>query len=264
MDNICFNQITNYRLALPDALALYDRFDVRWASLWHEKIEQVGVAETKSLLRDHGVKLRSICGWYRRKRTDVTFEDRCRTIEVAAELEAQMVTVLPPGMESFGLSLEETRKRAFDYTAKLLDVGRRHGIALSLEPIHPKLAFPLSSLNTISQAIEWCERLGPGTGIELDVNNIWWDPDLERQVLRAGQKNLIFGVQLCDVPVGDPVIERAALGEGIADLRAFTALIRRAGHRGLYEIELISPALWERDDENYMRDTLAACRDLLA
>jgi len=264
IDRLCFNQISNYRLELPEALALYSRYGIQWASLWHEKIETVGVAATKKLLRDHGIKPVSICGWYRRNRLDVTFEDRCRTIEVAAELEARWITLLVPGMQAFDASLEESRKRAFDYAAKLLEVGRRHGVTLSLEPIHPKLAHPLSVVNTISQAIDWCEELGPGIGIEFDVNNVWWDPDLQRQVRRAAEKKLICGVQLCDVPVGDPVVERAALGEGIADLKAFVSLFEGVGHKGLYEIELISPSLWEREDETYMQDTLKACRELLA
>lgn len=261
---LCFNQITNYRLELPEVLALYSRYDIRWVSLWHEKIEPVGVSATKKLLRDHGMRPVSICGWYRRNRTEVTFEDRCRTIEIAAELEARWITLLVPGMQAFGASLEESRSRAFDYAAKLLEVGRRHGVTLSLEPIHPKLAYPLSVVNTVKQAIDWCEKLGPGIGIEIDVNNVWWDPDLTSQIGRAMAKNLICGVQLCDVPVGDPVVERAALGEGIADLRAFVAMIEGAGHKGLYEIELISPSLWEREDDSYMRSTLEACRDLLA
>jgi len=264
MNRLCFNQITNYGLDLPEALALYARHGIQWASLWHEKIDETGVAETRRLLRDHGIRPVSICGWYRRDRTTVTFEDRCRTIEIAAELEARQVTLLVPGMQAFGASLEESRKRAFDYAARMLEVGRKNGITLSLEPIHPKLAYPLSVVNTVAQAIDWCERLGPGIGIELDVNNVWWDPDLARQVGRAIGKKLVCGVQLCDVPVGDPVVERAALGEGIADLRAFVAMTEAAGHQGLYEIELISPSLWERETEGYMRATLDACRRLLA
>lgn len=264
LNRLCLNQITNYGLDLPEALALYGRYGIRWASLWHEKIEPVGVGETKRLLSTHGITPVSICGWFRRDRTTVTFEDRCRTIEIAAELGARQVTLLVPGMQAFDATIEESRKRAFDYAARLLEVGRRHGVTLSLEPIHPKLAYPLSVVNTVGQAIDWCEKLGPGIGIELDVNNVWWDPDLARQVKRAIDKKLVCGVQLCDVPVGDPVVERAALGEGIADLKAFVAMTEAAGHKGLYEVELISPSLWERETEGYMRSTLEACRGLWA
>jgi len=263
MDRLCFNQISHYHLDLAAALELYHRYDIQWVSLWHEKIEEAGVAQVKKLLGRYGMRVNSVCGWFKRPRAEITIEERLHTFEVAAEIGAQAVTVIVPGMQAFNTTIEESRKRGFDYVARMLEAGRRHHVHLSLEPIHPKLASALSCLNSLAQALDWCEQLGAGIGVEFDVNNVWWDPDLKQQIIRARAKNLISGVQLCDVPSDVPVSERAALGEGIVDLRHFISCFEEAGYKGLYEMELISPALWQRDLDDYTAQTITTYKQLI-
>jgi len=264
MDRLCFNQISHYHLDLAASLELYHRHNVKWVSLWHEKIEETGVDRVKKLLETYGMRPNSICGWFKRPRAGITIEERLHTFEIAAEIGAQAVTVIVPGMQAFNTSLGESRKRGFDYVARMLEAGRCHHVRLSLEPIHPKLIGALSCLNSLAQALDWCEQLGEGIGVEFDVNNVWWDPDLEQQIIRAQAKNLISGVQLCDVPPDVPVSERAGLGEGIVDLCHFVRCFEDAGYKGLYEMELINPALWQRDVDDDTAQTITAYRQLTA
>ena len=144
----------------------------------------------------------------------------------------------------------------------MLEFAREHGVRVALEPINPKLIHKVSCLNSIAQAIEWCEMLGPGIGVELDVNNVWWDPELYIQIDRAFDKDLICGVQLCDVPSGGAA-NRAVMGEGIVDLPKFVGHLENRGYAGLYEIELIGQSLWQRETDGYMRAILDACKGLL-
>ncbi len=261
-DRLSFNTITNYPLDLRDVLELYRRHDITHVALWREKIDPVGVTETRRMLDDLGLRATSICGWYDRDKSSVTIDDKRHSIDIAAELGAAAITLVGPGLQGSNGSLEDRRKFALEQAATLLEHGRRHGVELALEPIHPKLVGPVSCLNTVAQAIGWCEALGSGVGVELDVNNVWWDPDLERQIRRAAENDLICGVQLCDVPASGAG-ERAVMGDGIVDLKRFVGLLESVGYGGRYEIELIGQSLWDREPEAYMRQIMTSCADLL-
>ncbi len=56
------------------------------------------------------------------------------------------------------------------------------------------------------QALDLCDALGPGTGAAIDVYHVWWDPDLEPQLARAGAAGQILAHHICDwlVPTTRP------------------------------------------------------------
>ena len=41
-------------------------------------------------------------------------------------------------------------------------------------------------MNTLAQANDLCDELGEGVGVAVDAYHVWWDPDLARQIARAG------------------------------------------------------------------------------
>jgi sugar phosphate isomerase/epimerase len=262
MDRVSFNTITNYKLNMDSVLKLYNKFGISQATLWREKIDPIGVRKTKRLLETYGIKVTGICGWYNRPKSSITLDEKRRTIEIAAELNAPAITVLVPGMQGFAGSLDDCRKVGFEQVALLLDTGKEYQVKLALEPIHPKLLNSVSCLNTLGQAIDWCEKLGHGVGIELDVSNIWWDPELYTQVRIAAKKSLICGVQLSDVS-NDGSLERLIMGEGFLNLKDFVYFLNKIGYTGKFEVELIGKSLWVRDSNQYMRQILKSCEDLL-
>lgn len=262
MQRVTFNTITNYGLDLLEVARLYARYGISHATVWREKIDAVGVARAREILADHGITPTGLCGWYDRDKSSVTTADKLRSVEIAAELGSPTVTLIVPGLDGFDGSIEDCRGHGLEQTAIILECAREHRVKIALEPINPKLIHKVSCLNSISQAINWCEMLGPGIGIEIDVNNVWWDPDLYSQIDRAYRGNLICGVQLCDVPPGNQA-ERAVMGEGIVDLDRFVGHLEKIGYAGVYEIELIGHSLWQRETDMYMRSIMAACSDLL-
>ena len=62
---------------------------------------------------------------------------------------------------------------------------------LAIEPLHPAYAADRACVNTTKQALDICDRLDPQRsgvlGVALDVYHIWWDPELLRQIARAGK-----------------------------------------------------------------------------
>lgn len=262
MTDLVFNSVTNWNFDLVDLIAHYQRHGIRRIALWREKIDPVGVAEARRMLDDAGIAVTNICGWLDRGKSSVTLEDKLRSIEVAAELGGTSMTLLVPGLDGFDGSLEECRKVAFEQAVKVLEHGRIHGIRIALEPVHPSRVQSLTSVSTIKQAIEWCEALGEGIGVEIDVHNTWWDPDLAEQIGIAAMKNLIAGVQLCDVMRGNSDL-RAVPGEGVVDLAYFVGVLKDAGYRGSYEVELIGQHLWDREPDAYTAKIIETCERLL-
>ena len=262
MRRLSFNTITNYGHDLREVVQLYARYGISHATLWRENVDAVGIANARRILSDHGIVPTGLCGWFDRDKSTVTTADKLRSVEVAAELGSPSVTLIVPGLDGFDGTVEDCRKHGFEQASTLLEFARECGVRVALEPINPKLVHRVSCLNSISQAIDWCEILGPGIGVELDVNNVWWDPDLYTQIDRAFDKELVCGVQLCDVPSGGGA-ERVVLGEGIVDLHSFVGHLEERGYTGLYEIELIGQSLWQRETDAYMHAILDACNNLL-
>jgi hypothetical protein len=58
--------------------------------------------------------------------------------------------------------------------------------------------------------------LGDGVGVAIDTYHVWWDPDLEAQIARAGAGNRIFAYHICDwlVPTRDLLLDRGMMGDG--------------------------------------------------
>ncbi|MDG2354829.1 MAG: sugar phosphate isomerase/epimerase [Paracoccaceae bacterium] len=262
MDRISFNTITNYYLDMESVLKLYHNFGISNATLWREKIDPIGVNHTKRLLENYGISVTGICGWYDRPKSSITLQEKKRSIEIAAELNSPTVTILAPCLDGFEGSLEDCRKVSFEQTALLLDTARECQVKLVIEPVHPKLLNSVSCLNTLDQAIEWCEKLGPGVGIELDVNNLWWDPWLYKQMRVAANKNLICGVQLSDVS-NDGSQERVIMGKGVFNIEDFVCFLNELGYSGMFEVELIGKSLWMRDSHQYMKEIIKSCAHLL-
>ena len=77
--------------------------------------------------------------------------------------------------------------------------------------------------------------LGDGVGVAIDVYHVWWDPDLDRQIARAGRDGRILAFHICDwlVPTTDLLNDRGMMGDGVIDLKGFRKMIEDAEARGV-------------------------------
>jgi sugar phosphate isomerase/epimerase len=128
-------------------------------------------------------------------------------------------------------------------------------LPLAIEPLHPMYAADRACVNTLSQANELCDALGPGLGIALDVYHVWWDPSLAAEIARAGVERLL-AFHLCDwlVPTRDLLLDRGMMGDGVIDLPLIRRQVEAAGFDGLYEVEIFSAEnWWTRDPDDVMR-----------
>jgi sugar phosphate isomerase/epimerase len=127
-------------------------------------------------------------------------------------------------------------------------------VPLAIEPLHPMYAADRACVNTLAQANALCEALNEGVGVAVDVYHVWWDPDLERQIARAGRRILAYHVNDWLVPTTDLLLDRGMMGDGIIDLRGIRAMVESAGYRGHCEVEILSAGnWWRRDPEEVLR-----------
>jgi sugar phosphate isomerase/epimerase len=106
----------------------------------------------------------------------------------------------------------------------------------------------------IKDANDWCEVLGDGIGIIVDVYHTWWDPDLETEIQRAGKQERIVAAHVSDwlVPTKDILLDRGIMGDGVIDIPKIRKWLEDAGFQGRYEVEIFSNEFWQMNQEDYI------------
>ena len=190
-------------------------------------------------------------------------------------LGAQCLVLVVGGVPAGSRDLAGARAQVRDGIAAVLPHARAAGVPLAIEPLHPMYAADRACVNTLGQALDLCDALDPGgagvhprtavdgaawapaaaLGVALDAYHVWWDPDLDAQVARAGAARL-HGFHVCDwlVPTRDLLEDRGMMGDGVIDLRRLRGLVEAAGYRGLHECEIFSSRdWWQRDPDEVLR-----------
>jgi sugar phosphate isomerase/epimerase len=84
-------------------------------------------------------------------------------------------------------------------------------------------------------------------GVCVDTYHVWWDPDLESGIARAGAGGRIHAYQEADwlVPIpADALLGRGHVGDGVIDVERIRGLVRAAGYRGFVEVEIFNDEVW--------------------
>ena len=120
---------------------------------------------------------------------------------------------------------------------------------LAIEPLHPMYAADRACVNTMAHANDLCDELGAGLGIAVDVYHVWWDPNLKREIERAGgaTPSRLLAYHICDwlVPTTDLLLDRGMMGDGVIDLPLIRSwmdgrrLSRPARSRDLFRGQLV-------------------------
>ena len=118
-----------------------------------------------------------------------------------------------------------------------------------------------SCVNRLREANDLCAALRHRQlGVAVDVYHVWWDPELETEIARAGAAGWLFGYHLCDwrVETRDLLLDRGLMGEGCIPLRRIRAAMERAGFTGWHEVEIFSRDWWARDQDDFVARICAA------
>lgn len=229
------------------------RHGITGISPWRDKLAEYGLAKAARHIRDAQLTVTGLCRGGMFPASDAAgrqkaIDDNRRAIDEAAALAAQCLVLVVGGLPAGSKDIAGARQQVRDGIAAVLEHARASKVPLAIEPLHPMYAADRACVNTLGQALDLCDALGPGIGVAADVYHIWWDPDLNRQIARAGRRILAF--HICDwlVPTTDLLLDRGMMGDGVIDIPAIRAEVEAAGYRGFCEVEIMSAANWWRRD----------------
>jgi sugar phosphate isomerase/epimerase len=262
LSRLCIHTITTKPWSLAQAVEGYARAGVPGVTVWRQWLEPLGLAESAKLLRGSGLDVVSLCrgGFFPAEtaagRRDA-IDDNRRAIEEAAAIGAPLIVLVCGAVP--GMDLVEARKQISEGIAACVEDAQAAGVRLSIEALHPMYADSRSAVNTLRQANDMVEALAtPSVGVTVDVYHLWWDPDLEAEIRRAGRNILSFHV--CDwrTPTRDLLNDRALMGDGCIDIRRIRGWVEETGFSGYIEVEIFSDEHWAGDQAAFVEKIKAA------
>jgi sugar phosphate isomerase/epimerase len=243
------------------------RHDIRGICPWRDRLAEVGAKEGARIIRDNGLTVTGLCrgGFFPapdRKGRQAAIDDNLRAIDEAATIEARCLVIVAGGLAQGSKDLGGAREMIRDGLGAIFDHARSCGVPIAIEPMHPMYAGDRGCVNTLAQALDLCDELdgknGAAMGVAVDLYHVWWDPELQRQIERAGEKRLM-GFHLCDwlVPTTDLLLDRGMMGDGVIDIPLVRSWMEAAGYRGMHEVEIFSKNNWWKKDAD---EVLLTCR----
>jgi sugar phosphate isomerase/epimerase len=250
---------------LPQILDACAARGIRAVSPWRDQVQAAGVDATARQLRALGIELSGYCrgGMFT---SDGWLDDNRRALDEACTLNAPCLVLVVGGLpgalagKAAHRDIAAARAQVTEGIAVLLEHARARGMPLAIEPLHPMYAADRACINTLAQALDVCDQLDPqrsgALGIALDVYHVWWDPQLDVQIARAGRERLL-AFHVCDwlTPTTDLLNDRGMMGDGVIDIPRIRALVEAQGYAGYSEVEIFSAANWWQRDGGEVLDT---------
>jgi sugar phosphate isomerase/epimerase len=258
---------TRARWGLAQAIEGCARHGVRGISPWRDQLQAMGVEAAAQAIRAHGLTVTGLCRGGMFSAADAqgrkaALQDNLRAVDEAHALGAQCLVLVVGGLPAGSKDIAGAREQVRDGIAALLPRARQAGVPLAIEPLHPMYAADRACINTLSQALDLCDELDPrrqgGLGVALDVYHVWWDPNLQPQIARAGRARLL-AFHVCDwlVPTRDLLNDRGMIGDGVIDVPSIRSWMESGGYAGFHEVEIFSVDWWGRDPD----EVLEICKD---
>jgi sugar phosphate isomerase/epimerase len=233
---------------------------------WRRDVESGDVKAIAKHIRDAGLSLSGYCRSTYIPAIDIkSFQNNVaankRALDDAAILGAPCFVMVVGGLPLGSKDLNSARQQVQEACALLAEYGHGVGVKIALEPLHPVYAADRSCLTLLSEALDWCDEINhPDVGVVVDCYHVWWDPQIKRDIARAGKRILAYHV--CDwlVPTSDVLNDRGMMGDGVIDLKSIRGAIETAGYQGAVEVEIFSSQNWWKRD---MREILSVSRERL-
>lgn len=253
LSKLCIHTITLKPWTIEQSARRFSEAGVAGITVWRDAITGRDIRETGKFLRSLNLEVVSLCrgGFFpaiNKKDREAAIKENLKAIDEASELEAPML-VLVCGSAP-GQSLSESREQIKQGIEACIIHAENRGVQLTIEPLHPMYAGDRSAINTLEQANDLAEYFSsPTVGIAVDVYHLWWDPDLQNQVIRCGKNGNLSAFHICDwkTPTLDMLNDRGLMGEGCINIKEIRGWVENAGFKGYNEVEIFSTIHWQED-----------------
>ena len=251
LGRLCIHQVTLMQCGFAEGLECLARHNVTMTAIWHEKLDEIGVAEARRVLSDTRVRPVALCiggtmaaGDKAERASQI--ELTRRRIEFCVELGIGSLLMLTGGLGAGETDLAAARLKALEGFDTIVPVARSAGVRLILEPLHPMACGSRSVISTLSAACDFLDELDAddATGLALDTYALWWDLDLPRDIRRAAPRLRHLHVSDWLADTTDLRLDRGMPGDGLVDNRAIRRAVEDVGFRGPVEIEIFSKRHW--------------------
>ncbi|MEW2593419.1 sugar phosphate isomerase/epimerase family protein [Micromonospora sp. WMMA1976] len=267
---LSLNQRTTQRWSVAQAVDGCVRAGIPAIGLWREPVAEIGVPAAARLVADAGLRVSSLCRGGFLTAADAAgraaaLADNRRAIDEAAELRAACLVLVGGGLPPGSRDLAGARQRVADALAELAPYAAERGVRLALEPLHPMYCADRAVLSTLGQALDLAEAFpAEQVGVVVDTFHVWWDPDVWRQIARAGAR--IASFQICDflTPLpADVLLGRGMMGDGHIDFPPLRRAVEAAGYTGDVEVEIFNAEVWATDPDRVLATMTARYVDLV-
>lgn len=264
LTRLSFNQMTASKASLREVMDACVQSGIQWIGPWRHSIGD-NPAHWGRTLADAGLKVSSLCrggmfpaatGEERRKKID----DNLRAIDEAVAIGTDLlVLVNGPAPDK---DIDGARQMVADGIGAIVDHAEQSGVRLGVEPLHPMFAADRSVIVTMAEANVIAEQFRPGTvGLVVDVYHVWWDPQVYREIARAGERIFSFHVSDWIVPLPDTLMGRGLMGDGVIEIHRLQEAVERAGYKGPIEVEIFNEALWSQPVGDIVRSVAQRFRE---
>jgi sugar phosphate isomerase/epimerase len=258
LSKLCIHTITTKPWGLARAAKEYEKAGVKGITVWRETLEGRNIKESGTMLREHGLDIVSLCrgGFFPGKdmaARQKAFAVNRQAIDEAAELGAPLIVLVCGAIP--GMPMDEARKQIQEGIESVLPHAEANGVKLAIEPLHPMYADDRSAINTMKQANDMCCAINSEyIGVAVDVYHLWWDSELESEIMRCGKNGHLYAFHICDwrTPTVDLLLDRGIMGEGCINIREIRGWVEKAGFTGYNEVEVFSKRLWEMDQNEVL------------
>lgn len=230
---------------------------------WRDKLQEAGISEGARMIHDTNLTVTGLCrgGMFTADGalSQAVIDENKRAVDEAVAVGAECLVMVVGGLPTDSKDIDRARATVTEGLGKTLDYARTVSMPIAIEPLHPMYAADRACVNTMGHALDICDQLDPeqtgAMGVACDVYHVWWDPDLDAQIARAGKSRLL-AFHICDwlVPTRDMLLDRGMMGDGVIDISGIRKKVEAAGFDGLNEVEIFSAEnWWKRDADEVLR-----------
>ena len=255
---LCVHTQTNKPWNLLQCAENYSKAGIHGISIWRHLLEGISTSDVRHVLNDHGLNVVSLVrgGFFasvNASERKSAIEENLKAIGEAGSIGAPLL-VLVCGADP-GQPQSVSRDQIMQGITEILPHAEKAGIKLAIEPLHPMYAADRSAIGTMKQANDMAEAIGSDLlGVAVDVFHLWWDPDLQAEIIRCGILGKLFAFHICDwkPTMTDMMNDRGIMGEGCIDLKQVRVWMAEAGFNSYLEVEVFSEKYWAMDQLQYL------------